>query len=47
MAIFSVVALCVHRTRIERQALVELATSFVLGALDSPVPEPNPQEEDL
>jgi AcrR family transcriptional regulator len=42
MAIFSIVALCVHRTRIERAALVELATSFVLGALDSPVPIHNP-----
>ena len=38
MAVFSVVALCVHRSRMERGALVEQATSFVLGALDSPVP---------
>lgn len=37
MAIFSVVALCMHRSRIERPALVELATGFVLGALRSPV----------
>ena len=42
MAIFSIVALCVHRNRIERAALVELATSFVLGALYSPVPTPEP-----
>lgn len=42
MAIFSVVALCVHRNRLERTALVELATSFVLGALYSPVPTRNP-----
>lgn len=38
MAVFSLVALCVHRSRLERDALVELATSFVLGALQSPVP---------
>lgn len=37
MAIFAVVALCVHRSRIERSALIELATSQVLGALRSPV----------
>jgi AcrR family transcriptional regulator len=42
MAIFSIVALCMHRSRIERGALVELATSFVLGALRSPVPNSNP-----
>ncbi|MBW2312706.1 MAG: TetR/AcrR family transcriptional regulator [Deltaproteobacteria bacterium] len=42
MAIFAVVALCVHRNRIERDALVEQATSFVLGALHSPVPNTNP-----
>jgi AcrR family transcriptional regulator len=42
MAIFSIVALCMHRSRIERDALVELATSFVLGALRSPVPNSNP-----
>lgn len=42
MAIFSLVALCLHRNRIEREALVELATQQVLGALTSPVPEPNP-----
>lgn len=38
MAIFSVVALCVHRNRIEGAVLAEQATSFVLGALYSPVP---------
>ncbi|MDJ0786411.1 MAG: helix-turn-helix domain-containing protein [Myxococcota bacterium] len=38
MAIFAVVALCVHRHRIEHEQLVEQATSFVLGALRSPVP---------
>jgi AcrR family transcriptional regulator len=38
MAIFSLVALCVHRSRMERGALVDLATGFVLGALRSPVP---------
>ncbi len=42
MAIFSIVALCMHRSRIERAALVELATSFVLGALRSGVPDPRP-----
>ena len=53
MAIFAVVALCVHRNRMDRDSLVELATSQVLGALHSPVPvashpgagssdEPNP-----
>jgi hypothetical protein len=42
MAIFSIVALCVHRNRIERAALVEQATAFVLGALYSPVPTRNP-----
>lgn len=44
MAIFAVVALCVHRNRIDRDSLVELATSQVLGALRSPVPgsESNP-----
>lgn len=42
MAIFAVVALCVHRNRIERAALVEQATSFVLGALRSPVPDSDP-----
>jgi len=40
MAIFAVVALCVHRNRIDRDALLELATSQVLGALGSPVPGP-------
>ncbi|NNL66923.1 MAG: TetR/AcrR family transcriptional regulator, partial [Myxococcales bacterium] len=42
MAIFSIVALCMHRSPVERDALVDLATSFVLGALRSPVPNPNP-----
>jgi AcrR family transcriptional regulator len=42
MAIFALVALCVHRNRIERGALIELASSQVLGALRSPVPEPHP-----
>ncbi len=42
MAIFAVVALCVHRHRIDRDELVELATSQVLGALHSPVPPSNP-----
>ena len=38
MAIFAVVALCVHRNRIEREELIELATAQVLGALRSPIP---------
>jgi AcrR family transcriptional regulator len=42
MAIFALVALCVHRNKIERADLVELATSQVLGALRSPVPTTNP-----
>ena len=42
MAIFSIVALCVHRNPIERSELVELASSFVLGALYSPVPPGHP-----
>jgi len=43
MAIFSVVALCVHRSRIDRVALAQQATSFVLGALySSPVPPSKP-----
>jgi AcrR family transcriptional regulator len=42
MAIFALVALCVHRNRIERAELVELATAQVLGALRSPVPDSNP-----
>jgi len=42
MAIFSIVALCVHRSRVERSELVELATCFVLGALQSPVPDSKP-----
>ncbi len=37
MAIFAVVALCVHRNRMDRDSLVELASSQVLGALRSPV----------
>lgn len=40
MAIFGLVALCLHRNRIGRDDLVELATSNVLGALYSPVPAP-------
>jgi len=42
MAIFALVALCVHRNRIGHEELVELATSQVLGALRSPVPMTNP-----
>ena len=42
MAIFAIVALCVYRNRIEHGELVELATSQVMGALRSPVPETNP-----
>ena len=38
MAIFAVVAPCLHRSRIDSEALVELATAQVLGALRSPVP---------
>jgi AcrR family transcriptional regulator len=41
MAIFSIVALCVHSSRIEHGELVDLATSFVLGALRSSVSHPN------
>jgi AcrR family transcriptional regulator len=37
MAIFAVLALCVHRSRIDREALAELATAQVLGALRGPV----------
>jgi AcrR family transcriptional regulator len=37
MAIFSIVALCLHRNPIERDALVELASAQVLGALRSPL----------
>jgi len=40
MAIFAVVALCVHRNRIEREDLIELATAQVLGALRSPISIP-------
>ncbi len=40
MAIFSIVALCLHHSRIERGALVDLATSFVLGALARPASQP-------
>jgi AcrR family transcriptional regulator len=42
MAIFAIVALCVHRNRIEPAELLELATSQVMGALRSPVPKINP-----
>jgi AcrR family transcriptional regulator len=38
-AVFAVVALCVHKNRIDHEALIELATAQVLGALRSPVPE--------
>jgi AcrR family transcriptional regulator len=38
MAVFAVVALCVHSNRIDHEDLVELATAQVLGALRSPVP---------
>jgi len=38
MAVFAVVGLCVHKNRIDRVDLVELATAQVLGALHSPVP---------
>ena len=38
MAIFAVVALCVHQSRIEHAQLVELATAQVLGALHGPIP---------
>ncbi len=38
MAIFAVVALCVHKSRIESDELIELATAQVLGALRSPLP---------
>jgi len=44
MAVFALVALCVHRSRMPREALVELAASQVLGALRSPVPELNPSD---
>jgi len=47
MAIFSVVALCVHRVRLERDALAALATSFVLGALRSPVPSTSSRPNEL
>jgi len=42
MAIFSLVALCLRKNRIERGALEELATAQLLGALRSPVPETTP-----
>ena len=42
MAVFSVVALCLHRNRIEREALIELATAQVLGSLRSPLPPSTP-----
>lgn len=38
MATFALVALCVHRKRMDEADLIELATSQVLGALRSPVP---------
>jgi AcrR family transcriptional regulator len=38
MAVFALVALCVHRNRIPHEELVELATAQVMGALRSPVP---------
>jgi len=37
MAIFSVVALCLHRNRVSRDDLVDLATAQVLGALRGPL----------
>jgi AcrR family transcriptional regulator len=45
MAIFSIVALCVHRNPMERSALLEQATSFVLGALYGPVPSPHSPDQ--
>jgi len=39
MAIFAIAGLCLHRNRIDRDSLVELATAQVLGALTSPVPD--------
>ena len=42
MALFSLVAICVHRNRFDRDTLVGLATSQLLGALHGPVPVPNP-----
>ncbi len=42
MAVFALVALCVHRNRMERAELVELATAQILGALRSPVPPAGP-----
>jgi AcrR family transcriptional regulator len=42
MAVFALVALCVHRNRLEREDLVELATSQLLGALRSPVSASTP-----
>jgi len=43
MSIFAVLALCLHRNRIERALLVEQATRFVMGALRSPVPDTGSQ----
>jgi AcrR family transcriptional regulator len=40
MAVFALVALCLHRNRLEREELVALAEAQVLGALWSPVPAP-------
>ncbi len=37
MAVFALVALCLHRNRIAPEALVELATAQLLGALRTPV----------
>lgn len=42
MATFGLVALCVHRNRIDREQLEALATAQVLGALESPVMPSNP-----
>lgn len=51
MAIFSVVALCLHRNRVTRDDLVDLATAQVLGALRGPLtrsheegPDPGPDQ---
>jgi AcrR family transcriptional regulator len=42
MAVFAIVALCVHRNRLDREELVELATAQVMGGLSSPLPDSNP-----
>ncbi len=47
MAVFALVALCVHRTRMTGDDLVDLAVSQVIGALRAPVPpvnETNPSD---